>query len=106
MGDYRIPIPARRRVTVTIGELNDRVVTLRPISGRVMKAWEEVRKHPDEPSRILDVVELLIGGDGGLTTDEILDLSSDALEAIMAASAVPIAELEAAAKKDAATGTA
>lgn len=106
MGDYRIPIPARRRVTVTIEELDNRTVTLRPISGRVLKLYEQVQQHPESPSGLLAIVEALVGGEGGLTDEEIDSLSLDALEQIMVVARMPIAELEAAAKKDAAAGTA
>lgn len=100
MADYRIPIPARRRVTVTIEELEGRIVPLRPISGRVLKLYEEVQQHPNEPSRLLDIVEALLGGEGGLSREEIEGLSLDALEQVLIVARMPIQELEAAAKKE------
>ena len=99
--EYRIPIAGRRPVTVTIEELDGRVVPLRPLSGRVLKLYEEAQKHPNEPTRILDIVEAVLGGEGRLTRDEIDQLSMEALEQIMVIVKTPVAELEAAAKKDA-----
>lgn len=104
--EYRIPIPAKRRITLTIEEMGGRTVTLRPISGRVLKLYEACQANPTEPSRLLDVLEVLLGGEGGLTREDIEGLSLDALEQIMIVARMPIEDLEAAAKKDAATGAA
>lgn len=100
MADFTIPIPAKRRVTLTFEELGGRVIPLRPFSGRSLSLYQQYRAAPERTELLLDIAETLIGGEGRLTREEIEGLSIDAIEQVLIVAQQPLAELEAAAGKD------
>lgn len=98
--EYRIPIAAPRRVVLTLDELDGRAVRLRPITGRVLKLYEAHTLLPTDADRLLDIVEALVGGEDGLTREEIESLADATLGRIIDLSRASLTELETAAKKD------